>query len=79
MFNRLNIFISGCVGSASFDHRVPLQFDISTHIANTGQVAVSPIAGFLSLSPIPDLAYSMQHGADVKKQWKDLVLAGEEL
>ena len=83
MFNRLNIFISGCVGSASFDHtshpRVPLQFDISTHIANTGQVAVKPIAGFLSLSPIPDLAYSMQHGADVKKQWKDLVLAGEEL
>ena len=76
--------ISGCVGgSPSCDHtshpRVPLQFDISTHIAKTGHVAVSPITGFLSMSPMPDLAYSMQHGADVRKQWKDLVLAGEEL
>jgi len=70
----------GCVGSATCDHtshpRVPLQFDISTHIARTGHVAVSPISGLLSLSPVTDLAYSFQHGADVRKQWKDLVLAG---
>jgi len=70
----------GCVGSTTCDHtshpRVPLQFDISTHIARTGHVAVSPISGLLSLSPITDLAYSFQHGADVRKQWKDLVLAG---
>jgi len=70
----------GCAGSGSCDHtshpRVPLQFDISNHIAKTGHVAVSPITGFLSLSPMSDLAYSMKHGADVRKQWKDLVLAG---
>eukprot|EP00092_Neocalanus_flemingeri_P040568 GFUD01044174.1.p1 GENE.GFUD01044174.1~~GFUD01044174.1.p1 ORF type:complete len:830 (+),score=281.23 GFUD01044174.1:100-2490(+) len=70
----------GCVGSTNCDHtshpRVPLQFDISTHIARTGHVAVSPITGFLSMSPITDLAYSFHHGADVRKQWKDLVLAG---
>jgi len=70
----------GCVGSSICDHtthpRVPLQFDISTHIAKTGHVAVSPITGFLSLAPITDLAYTHLHGADVRKQWKDLVLAG---
>ena len=54
-------------------------FDISTHIARTGHVGVSPITGFLSLSPLTDLAYSLQHGADVRKQWKDLVLAGSIL
>jgi len=70
----------GCAGSSTCDHtthpRVPLQFDISTHIAKTGHVAVSPITGFLSLAPITDLAYTHLHGADVRKQWKDLVLAG---
>ena len=70
----------GCAGSSICDHtthpRVPLQFDISTHIAKTGHVAVSPITGFLSLAPITDLAYTHLHGADVRKQWKDLVLAG---
>lgn len=68
--------ISGCVGSPSCDHtsqpRVPLQFDISTHIAKTGHVAVSPL-------PFPHDRHSLQLGADIKKQWKDLVLAGREL
>ena len=37
---------------------------------------VRPISGFLTLAPISDLAYSFLHGADIRKQWKDLVLAG---
>merc|ERR1719300_451436 len=70
----------GCVGSSKCNHlnhpRVPLQFDFSSHIAKTGHVAIRPIGGFLSLSPFTDVAYSIKHGAEVRKQWKDLVLSG---
>ena len=31
---------------------------------------------FASLKEIRDIAYSFRHGASVRKQWKDLVLAG---
>jgi len=56
--------------------RVPLPHDISPHIQRTGHVAVSPISGYMSLPPMADVAYSLLLGGEVRKQWKDLVLAG---
>ena len=35
-----------------------------------------PISNLLKMKPINDVAYSFQHGASVRKQWKDLVLSG---
>ena len=31
---------------------------------------------FLDMKPMNDVAYSFNHGASVRKQWKDLVLSG---
>ena len=38
---------------------------------------VSPMGSFASLKKVNDIAYSSAYGASVRKQWKDLVLAGD--
>jgi len=69
-----------CPGDGVCDHtshaRVPLEFDMSRHIAATGHVAVRPIRGMLESKHIKDVAYSLRWGAEVRKQWKDMVLQG---
>ena len=35
-----------------------------------------PLSRLLELRPVADVAYSRQHGAEIRKQWKDMVLAG---
>lgn len=69
----------GC-GGDSCPHtahpRLPLEFDLSAHIARTNHVDIRPLAGLLGLRPLGDVAYSLQHGAEVRRQWKDMVLAG---
>ena len=39
----------------------------------------SPMEKFLDMKPMIDVAYSFNHGASVRKQWKDLVLSGRSL
>ena len=39
----------------------------------------SPMGSFASLKKVNDIAYSSTYGASVRKQWKDLVLAGQSV
>jgi len=69
----------GCAGRQCnhLDHpRAPLPYDLRSHFKATGHLVIKPIGKFLTMKPVGDLAYSFQHGAQVRKQWKELVLAG---
>lgn len=72
----------GCKGAACLHTthpRIPLEFDLSAHIVSTGHVDIRPLPQHFSIQPVMDVAYSLRLGAEVRKQWKELVLAGSHV
>merc|ERR1719234_870186 len=72
----------GCKGAACMhtNHpRIPLEYDLSAHIVSTGHVDIRPLPQNCIIQPVMDVAYSAKLGAEVRKQWKELVLAGSHV
>jgi len=72
----------GCKGAACLHTthpRIPLEYDLSAHIVSTGHVDIRPLPQQISIQPLMDVAYSLRLGAEVRKQWKELVLAGSHV